>query len=157
MIKGILRGAAAGAAGATALNAVSYLDMAWRGRAASSMPENAVEKIAELINRPVQGSGETRQNRLTGLGALSGIATGIGVGSVFGFLRPVVLRFGPVVGPIVIGGAAMAASDVPLVKLGLTDTKDWSNIDWASDIVPHLAFGIATYATLAATSHRNSE
>jgi hypothetical protein len=157
MIKGILRGAAAGAAGATALNAASYLDMAWRGRAASSMPENAVEKIAGLIGRPVKGTGETRQNRLTGLGALSGIATGVGVGSVFGFLRPIVLRFGPALGPILIGGAAMAASDIPLVKLGLTATKDWSTTDWASDIVPHLAFGITAYATLAATSHRSSE
>jgi hypothetical protein len=157
MIKGILRGAAAGAAGATALNAVGYLDMAWRGRAASSTPEQAVEKLAELAGHPIEGSGDTRQNRLIGLGALSGIATGVGVGSVFGFLRPIVLRLGPVFGPLLIGGAAMAASDIPLVKLGLTDTKDWSSTDWASDIVPHLAFGVATYATLAATSHRNSE
>ena len=29
MFKGLMRGAAAGAAGTTALNAITYLDMAW--------------------------------------------------------------------------------------------------------------------------------
>jgi hypothetical protein len=157
MMKALLRGAAAGAAGVTALNAVGYLDMAWRGRSASSMPEKAAEKLAELAGHPVEGDGDTRQNRLAGIGALSGIATGVGVGMVAGFLRPIVLRLGPVFGPILIGGAAMAASDIPLVKLGLTDTKEWTTTDWVSDVVPHLAFGVATYATLAATSHRASE
>jgi hypothetical protein len=148
------RGAAAGAAGTTVLNAVTYLDMAWRGRSASSMPEQAVDKIADLIGRPVRGDGDARQNRLTGLGALSGIATGIAVGALAGVLRPVVMRFGPVVGPVVLGAVAMAASDVPLAKLGLTDPKKWSATDWISDALPHLAFGIATYATLSATSRR---
>jgi hypothetical protein len=157
MIKGLLRGAAAGAAGTTVLNAVTYLDMAWRGRPASSMPEHAADKLAQLAGHPVEGTGETKRNRLIGLGALSGIATGISVGSVAGFLRPIVLRLGPVFGPVLIGGAAMAASDVPLVKLGLTDTKTWSSTDWVSDVVPHLAFGVAAYATLAATSHRAAE
>jgi hypothetical protein len=36
--KGVLRGAAAGAAGTTALNAVTYLDMVVRGRPASDAP-----------------------------------------------------------------------------------------------------------------------
>ena len=35
----LLRGAAAGAAGSTALNAVTYLDMVVRGRGTSSTPE----------------------------------------------------------------------------------------------------------------------
>jgi len=157
MIKALLRGAAAGAAGTTALNAVSYLDMARRGRPASDMPEKAADKLAELAGHPVEGSGEVLQNRLVGLGALSGIATGVSVGAVAGFLRPIVLRLGPVFGPLLIGGAAMAASDLPLVKLGLTDTKEWSSTDWVSDVVPHLAFGIAAYATLAATSQRCAE
>jgi hypothetical protein len=37
MFKGLARGAAAGAAGTTALNAVTYLDMAVRARPASDM------------------------------------------------------------------------------------------------------------------------
>jgi hypothetical protein len=155
MLKSFARGAGAGAAGTTVLNAVTYLDMAWRGRAASSTPEEVVEKIADLTGHPVEGDEETRQNRLIGLGALSGIATGVAVGSVAGFFRPVVLRLGPVFGPLLIGGAAMAVSDVPLVKLGLTDPKTWTRTDWISDVVPHLAFGLAAYATLSATSDRH--
>jgi hypothetical protein len=42
MLKHILRGVAAGAAGTTALNAVTYLDMVLRGRGASSTPEESV-------------------------------------------------------------------------------------------------------------------
>ncbi len=42
-----LLGAAAGAAGTTALNVVTYLDMAVRGRPASSTPEMTVEKLSE--------------------------------------------------------------------------------------------------------------
>lgn len=46
-LRGLMAGAAAGAAGTTALNAVTYLDMAWRARPASQTPEQAVEKLAE--------------------------------------------------------------------------------------------------------------
>ncbi len=41
----VLLGAAAGAAGATALNALTYVDMAVRGRPASSTPETTVERL----------------------------------------------------------------------------------------------------------------
>ena len=43
--RGILAGAAAGAAGTTALNLIAYLDMTLRGRGASSTPEDTVEKV----------------------------------------------------------------------------------------------------------------
>ena len=43
MIKGLIRGALAGAAGTTALNAAGYADMAWRGRPSSSTPKQAAE------------------------------------------------------------------------------------------------------------------
>ena len=45
----VLRGAAAGAAGTTALNAVTYLDMTVRGRGTSSTPEQTVEALETLI------------------------------------------------------------------------------------------------------------
>jgi hypothetical protein len=32
--------------------------------------------------------------------------------------------------------------------LGLTKPGDWSSADWASDIVPRLGYGAATYAML---------
>ena len=82
----VVRGAAAGAAGTTALNAVTYLDMAVRGRPASSTPEETVEKLAHAVHTEVPGDDETRSNRLSGLGPLTGIATGVAVGAVAGLI-----------------------------------------------------------------------
>jgi len=67
--RGALRGAAAGAAGTTALNAVTYLDMVLRGRGTSSTPEDTVEKLSDKIHVPVPGEGDERVNRVSGLGA----------------------------------------------------------------------------------------
>ena len=44
----------------------------------------------------------------------------------------------------------MAGSDGPLAALGLTKPDQWAPADWASDIIPHLGYGAAAYATLAA-------
>jgi hypothetical protein len=148
MFRSLLRGAAAGAAGTTALNAVTYIDMAVRARPASELPQQAVAKIAEQVGHPVADAGEQRQNRLQGLGPLAGIATGIGVGCAAGLCRPILLRLPALIGAGLIGAAAMAATDVPMSKLGLTDVTTWSAVDWISDVVPHLAYGLATRATL---------
>jgi len=56
-LQGLLRGAAAGAAGTTALNAVTYLDMVLRGRGTSSTPEDTVEKLSDKTHLPVPGDG----------------------------------------------------------------------------------------------------
>ncbi len=154
MIKGLIRGAAAGAAGTTALNAVTYLDMAWRGRPSSSTPQQAVEELAKRAGQQIPGGGEERDNRVEGLGALAGIATGIAVGALAGELRAVVLRLGPVVGPVLLGAAAMAATDASLTRLGLTDPREWDAAAWLSDAGPHLAFGVVSYAALRAMSRR---
>lgn len=146
----ILSGAAAGAAGTTALDAVTYLDMAQRGRAASSTPQRTVEAIAQRLRFEVPGGGDTRENRLTGLGALSGIGTGVAVGAVFGALRSVGFRPHPVLGSVVVGLAAMAASDVPIARLRVSDPRTWSAGSWLSDLVPHLAYGAVTIAVLTA-------
>src|SRR6185437_11552006 len=106
-MKRFTRGVVAGAAGTTALNAVGYADMALRGRPASSVPAQVAEQLAGRVGGTVPGSGATRQNRLEGLGALAGIATGAGVGALAGQLRGVVRRLGPLAGPAVIGGVAM--------------------------------------------------
>ena len=142
MFRNLLRGAAAGAAATTALNAVTYADMAARGRPASSVPEQAVERMAEQSGHPVSGEGEVRQNRLEGLGALGGIATGVGIGAVAGLFRPVFAHLPTLLGATILGGAAMAAADVPLQQMKLTDVASWSPSDWASDIVPHAAYGV---------------
>ena len=51
----LARGALAGAAGTTALNTVTYLDMAVRGRGASSTPEDTVVKVSEMAALRIPG------------------------------------------------------------------------------------------------------
>lgn len=150
MFAALGRGIAAGAAGTTALNAATYLDMAWRARGASEMPQQAVETLADSAGQQVPGEGDQRQNRLEGLGALTGIATGVGIGAVAGLVGPVLTRLPTLLGGALAGTAAMAASDLPLSRMGLTDPRAWSAPDWLSDGVPHLAYGLATVATLRA-------
>ena len=147
MGSGILAGAAAGAAGTAALDAVTYLDMAIRGRPASDTPERTVEKLA---GRAVPGDGQTRDNRLTGLGSLSGIATGAGVGAAFGLLRRLGLRPPTLTGGALVGLAAMAATNSSMASMGISDPRTWSAADWLADLLPHLAYGLVTYATLQA-------
>ncbi|PZS16525.1 MAG: hypothetical protein DLM57_10200 [Pseudonocardiales bacterium] len=148
MLKAVMRGAIAGAAGTTALNAVTYLDMAVRARPSSDTPQRAVATIAERAGHPVPGQGAERENRLGGLGPLAGIATGVGIGAAAGLLGPVVRRLPTVVGASLLGAAAMAGSDLPLTKLGLTDPSAWSKVDWLSDVVPHFAYGLITHKAL---------
>jgi hypothetical protein len=144
------RGAIAGAVGTTALNAVSYLDMAVRARPASEIPQQAVELMARRAGHPVPGDGERKQNRLAGLAELSGIATGVGIGTLAGSCRPVLSRLPAPVAALAVGAAAMVLTNGSLIRLGLTDPRRWSRADWLSDLVPHLAYGAAGYATLRA-------
>jgi hypothetical protein len=144
-VTGILTGAAAGAAGTTALNAATYIDMSVRARPASGTPQQTVEKLAEKADLQV-----TDDNRLAGLGSLSGIATGVGVGAAFGLLRRLGLRPPMPVGALLVGLTAMAATDGSMAALKISDPRTWSRTDWLSDLVPHLVYGTVTYATLQA-------
>ncbi len=51
-------GMAAGAAGTTALNVVTYADMAWRERPSSSAPGELVERAAERAGTSIPGEGD---------------------------------------------------------------------------------------------------
>ena len=144
-----LRGAAAGAAGTTVLNTVTYLDMVLRGRGVSSTPEKTVEVLADKAHVPIPGEGETRDNRVAGLGPLTGIAAGVGVGVLAGLGRAAGFRPRPLVGGLVATLAALVGTNGPMTVLGITDPRTWSTVDWVSDVVPHLAYGLATHATLA--------
>lgn len=148
--KALAAGAAAGAAGVTALNTVTYLDMALRGRPASDTPERSVEALTEKMPLSIPGDEDTRQNRLLGLGPLTGVAAGVTVGAAMGLLRSAG-RSVPVwaAGPVA-ALAAMAAGDGPMAALGVTDPRSWSLKDWVSDVVPHLAFGFTAAWTLDA-------
>ena len=154
MVSSLLRGALAGAAGTTALNAITYLDMALRGRPASNTPQETVDRLAHKAGTTVPGDQERRGNRLTGLGAVLGTLTGIAVGAGYGVLRSVGWRPSVTAGGLVTGAAAMAASAVPMTVLGVTDPRDWRPADWAGDVVPHLAYGLVTAGTYALTGCR---
>lgn len=145
-----LRGAAAGAAGTTALNAVTYLDMVGRGRGTSSTPEQTVEKLAEKAHVAILGDGETRENRLQGLGALTGLAAGTGVGVLVGLLRAAGSRTTPLVGTALTTALVLVAGNGPMTVLGVTDPRTWSATDWLSDLVPHLAYAAVVTATMDA-------
>jgi hypothetical protein len=146
----VLRGAAAGAAGTTALNAVSYLDMVIRGRPSSSTPEDTVEKLAEKAHVSIPGDGAKRTNRLQGLGPLTGLVAGVGVGVLTGIARAAGFRSQPLVGTALITGGVLVAANGPMTVLGITDPRTWSATDWASDLVPHLAYAVVVKTTMDA-------
>ncbi|SNS85996.1 hypothetical protein SAMN06893096_10996 [Geodermatophilus pulveris] len=145
-----LRGAAAGAAGTTALNAVTYLDMVVRGRGTSSTPEQTVEKLAEAAHVPIPGDEVTRSNRVQGLGPLTGLVAGVGVGVAVGLVRAAGFRSRPLVGTLLTTAGVLVAANGPMTVLGVTDPRTWSATDWASDVVPHLAYGAVVKTTMGA-------
>ena len=145
-----LRGAAAGAAGTTALNAVTYLDMTVRGRPTSSTPEQTVEKLAEKAHVPIPGDGDKRQNRIQGLGPITGLVAGVGVGVVVGLVRAAGYRSQPLIGTVLTTLVVLVGTNGPMTVLGITDPRTWSAVDWASDIVPHLAYGAVVKTTMDA-------
>ena len=142
----MLRGAAAGAAGTTALNVVTYLDMALRGRPASSTPANTVEKLAETAHLTVPGEGVTRASRLEGLGALTGLVAGVGVGGLLGLARASGFRAGTLLTTLTV----LISTNGPMTVLGVTDPRTWSAADWISDLVPHLAYAAVVSTTMDA-------
>ncbi|SEG93287.1 hypothetical protein SAMN05216223_12780 [Actinacidiphila yanglinensis] len=150
----LLRGTVAGAAGTTVLNAVTYGDMAVRGRPTSSAPEGTVEALADLTGVTVGGTGETRGNRLTGLGALSGIVTGVGVGTAVAVLRKAGVRLPLWMGGVLTGALAMAVTDLSMAELDVSDPRTWSGTDWLSDAIPHLIYGLVTYGIMTAGEQR---
>lgn len=149
LLKGLGRGALAGAAGTTALNATTYLDMYLRGRAASDVPSQLVEKLAHDLGRDIPGRGEERDNRYEAAGPLSGIAAGVGVGAISGALHATGLKLPAVICAPLMGIAAMAAADLPLFLTGISDPRSWTRKDWVSDFAFHLAYGVVAHAALS--------
>ncbi|MEV4673305.1 MULTISPECIES: hypothetical protein [Actinomadura] len=142
------RGLIAGAAGTTALNAVTYLDMAVRGRPASSTPEQSVEKLADAAGVDL-GDGEKAENRKAGLGPMLGFGTGLGAGAAYGAIAG--RRSVPMpVATAALTVLAMIGSSAPMTALGLTDPREWSPTDWLMDAVPHLAYGAVAAGVYAA-------
>jgi hypothetical protein len=146
----MLRGAAAGAAGTTALNAVTYLDMAVRGRPTSSTPEDTVEKLAGKAHVSIPGDEQTRENRKQGLGPLMGLIAGVGVGVLGGLARASGYRSAKPAGIALTTLGVLVVANGPMTMLGVTDPRTWSRTDWVSDVVPHLAYGAVVKTTMDA-------
>jgi hypothetical protein len=147
MIREVITGAAAGAAGTTALNAVTYADMALRGRSASTTPEDAVNAIVERLPGDVPGSGDTRANRVAGLAPLMGLATGVAIGASYGLASR---HFGTLprwAASGITAVAAMTLTNGPMAGLGITDPRGWTFGAWIADVVPHAAYGLVTVLT----------
>jgi hypothetical protein len=145
---GLLRGAAAGAAGTSMLNVITYLDIALRGRPTSSTPERTVEAMARLFGLTIPGSGDQLANRISGLGALTGYAAGIGMGVLLGLAYASGWRPRLVVATLVASAIALVGTNGPMTVLGVTDPRTWSIVDWISDLIPHFGYGVVTALVL---------
>ncbi|MBA2774326.1 MAG: hypothetical protein H0U36_09845 [Nocardioidaceae bacterium] len=154
MLRQILTGAAAGAAGTTALNGVSYLDMAVRARPTSSTPQDTVERLVGKLPVDVPGEGEDRDNRVSGIGPLLGLATGIGVGALYGAVTSLTGRPRVGAGALAATAAVLVGSNGPMAALGVSDPREWDANAWLSDVIPHLAYGLVTALTYEATQAR---
>ena len=87
---------------------------------------------------------EVAQNRQSGLAALMGYVTGLGVGTGYGLIHPHLDGVSRPVAGVGVGLAAMAASDVPATVLGATDPTTGPLSSWAMDFGFHLAYGMVT-------------
>lgn len=145
---GITSGVLAGAAGATALNAFTYGLQAVQGTPSSATPDQAAYAVAESVGVGVPGDADKKQNRLEGLGPLSGYAVGLGVGAVGGALRALGIKIPMPVAPVVLGLGAMAISDSVMTALKITDPRMWTATSVLRDALPHLVYGGVTVLAL---------
>lgn len=148
LVTALWHGAAAGAAGTTMLNLVTYTDMIARARPASTTPEDTVAALEERVPVRIPGSDDERRNRLSALGAVLGIAAGVGTGAALGVARAAGLPRGRLFGALCASIGALLGSNVPMTALGVTDPRTWPVSSWMSDLVPHLAYGAVTKAVL---------
>lgn len=152
ILRGLVRGAGAGAAGTTALHAVSGADAATRGRPASDAPRRLVAAVADDAGVAIPGRKGQRERRIEALGPLAGTASGVLIGAGTGAVHAAGVPLPAAVGGPLLDVAAMLASDVPLAVTGVSDPRTCSATDRASDVVPHLAYGVTTHQTLVALS-----
>jgi hypothetical protein len=155
MLRQIVMGAVAGAAGTAALNMATYLDITTRGREPSGVPAKVAGELAEKAGLSLNGDAnaeakKAESNRLTGAGALMGYAVGLGLGALYGALRSEVEHLPTPVAAAGLSLAAMAGGDGPAIALGATKPGEWSLASWLSDIVPHAIYGIVTAAAFEA-------
>lgn len=146
----LIHGVLAGAAGTALLNLTTYLDMAVRARPPSDIPQQDVDALARRAGVSLGDDEQTAETRRSALGALSGFATGLGIGVVYGRLRPKARGVPRPIAAALAGAAAMAATDGISTLLGTTDPRRWPPESWAADAIPHLAYGVGLVSTFDA-------
>jgi hypothetical protein len=116
------------------------------------MPATLVKNVAASAGVEALAADEERAaNRRLGVGALLGLANGVGLGAVYGAVRPWLRPWVPLpLAGLAIGAAAMALSDVPAARTGATDPSTWGTQGWLADIIPHAIYGIALAGTFEA-------
>jgi len=152
MASTIGRGLLAGAVGTALLNAVTYMDMALTDRGATSVPAETASRAVKALG----GSAPQGSNRREAFGALAGIGTGLGVGVLASVARRAGLRLPAPLGAGAAGALALAATDVPVATLGVSDPRTWTAADWAREVLPHLAYGVGVRWTLDRTERPGS-
>jgi hypothetical protein len=160
MRRRLLVGLAAGAVGTIALDVASYLDMLVRARPASSTPAEVAGALADRAGVELAAAGrrsEQAGNRRSALGALFGYGVGLGVGAAYGLARPLLGGLPRPATAVGLGLAAMAASDLPIIALGVSDPRTWGAAGWVSDLLPHLAYGLAAATAYEALADRAAD
>ncbi len=146
----LISGLASGAAGSAALNIATYLDIAARGRPPSGVPAKDVEALADRTGVELGAPEAKAQHRRSALGALMGYASGLSVAVGYALVRSRVRKLPLPLAAVVVGGAAMAGTDVTSTALGTTNPAKWSAKSWAADVLPHLAYGAVTVVSYEA-------
>src|SRR4051812_48631391 len=136
--RALLQGLAAGAAGTTALNAVTYLDMAIRGRPASTTPDRTVEYLAARVGVNIPGEGDERSNRLSGLGAFGGACTGLAVGAALSAARFVSKPQSAFATGLIGTTGALLVANGPMIAAGITKPPGRAPAERSSDPGPPL-------------------
>jgi hypothetical protein len=139
-----VKGMIAGAAGATALDFVTYFDMAVRGRPPSKVPGETARRLSHAIGMTALDGDGKAANRRNAAGFIAGHTDGVMAGGVYGLVRALVPRM-----PWMLGAAGLAAGTLLVgegtaTRVGATDWSTWSATEWLSDLIPRAAFGVVT-------------
>jgi hypothetical protein len=73
---------------------------------------------------------------------------------VYGLARPLLEGVPAPVRGVLVGLAANLATTGPMAAAGVTEVREWTTDSWVSDLVPHIAYGLATAAVADALTRR---
>lgn len=109
------------------------------------MPRQLVDRLAKQIGINTSDTpSEMVKNRESGIGALMGYSDGLLAGTLYGMPRPTMHNLPKPIAGIGLGLAVMVLTDAPMTAMQLTDPRQWGMSGWLSDLIPHLAYGMAT-------------